>query len=465
MGRNFYVTQRGLQLLADRDRVDASRLVEVTHLDPEGEAAIRERRHDSAVAETAAAFRGAGIPVVAGWRWMVSWRDGQLVPDLWVQVPVPGREEGIWVAAEVEFSAKTAKRIEEKYRSYRLAPVRLNRMFPILVITGEALPAKRFDDQARDLPVLTTTLKEFLTGVWEGPESVWRRKGRPVGLSDFAREDRAHLWQRTGQSLDYSEPTLEVWVGFLGEESIWSDPQTQDLDWEPRPMDRQLQAKMDRVLNEVKAEPPANKPVSAPTPPTPPPAPVGKAPAAQDRVLHEAPAPPAPSPEPVRTLANAQDRSRQREEVLGQINRRVAEADRIAARRVKETDLTDVERHDGCEQECGGWEEGFADALAGMQEWSITGHDGICRCEFCVTGIALIEAALGDMAGILREIRGELKPAEPSGGVHQQRRWSWPSGREGTPGRRAESPEQLPRHWKPSVRYSWGIPHGFTPFA
>ena len=67
--------------------------------------------------------------------------------------------------------------------------------------------------------------------------------------------------------------------------------------------------------------------------------------------------------------------------------------------------------HDGCEQECGCWEEGFADALAGMQEWSITVHDGICRCEFCVTGIALIEAALGDMAGILREIRGELKPA------------------------------------------------------
>ena len=26
--------------------------------------------------------------------------------------------------------------------------------------------------------------------------------------------------------------------------------------------------------------------------------------------------------------------------------------------------------------------------------WSITVHDGICRCEFCVTGIALIEAAL-----------------------------------------------------------------------
>ena len=319
MGRNLYVTQRGLQLLADRDRVDASRLVEVTHLDPEGEAAIRERRHDSAVAETAAAFRGAGIPVVAGWRWMVSWRDGQLVPDLWVQVPVPGREEGIWVAAEVEFSAKTEKRIEQKYRSYRLAPVRLNRMFPILVITGEALPAKRFDDQAGDLPVLTTTLKKFLTGVWEGPESVWRSKGRPVGLSDFAREHRAHLRQRTGRSLDYSEPTPEVWDGFLGEEFIWSDPQTQDLDWEPRPMDRQLQAKMDRVLNEAKAEPPANKPVSAPTPPTPPPAPVGKAPTVQDR-------------------------ARRRSQALSKIDSLVASADWLAGIRLKQSGLTDEER-------------------------------------------------------------------------------------------------------------------------
>ena len=231
VGRNLYVTQRGLQLLADRDRVDASRLVEVTHLDPEGEAAIRERRHDSAVAETAAVFRGAGIPVVAGWRWVVSWRDGQLVPDLWVQVPVPGREEGIWVAVEVEFSAKTEKRIEEKYRSYRLAPVRLNRMFPILVITGEALPAKRFDDQAGDLPVLTTTLKKFLTGVWEGPESVWRRRGHPVGLSDFAREHSApHLRQPTGRSLDYSKPSSETWARLIGKEFIWSDPQTEDLD-------------------------------------------------------------------------------------------------------------------------------------------------------------------------------------------------------------------------------------------
>ena len=318
--KNIYVTQRGLDMLADRDRVDADRLVEVTHMDPEGADAIRERRHDSAVAEVAAAFLGAGMPVAAGWRWVVSWHDGQLVPDLWVRVPVPGREEGMWVPLEVEFSAKAKKRIEEeKLRSYRLAPIRLGKSFPILVITGEELPAKRFDDLAGDLMILTTTLKEFSLGVWEGPESVWRRNGRPVGLSDIAREYRAHLRQRTGRSLDYSKPSPEVYEKLLGEELIWSDPWLEGLDLEPSPIDPRLQAEMDRVLNEGKAGDSKTEPVSAPTPP-------------------------APSPEPVRRLATARDRALKRWEALRMINRLVAEADWEAVERLEKTGLSNAER-------------------------------------------------------------------------------------------------------------------------
>ena len=208
VGRNLYITQRGVDMLAARDRVDASRLVEVTHLDPEGEAATRERRHDSAVAAVAAKLKGAGMPVVAGWRWVVSWDDGQLVPDIWVLLPVPGREDDIWLPVEVEFSAKGERRIEEKLRSYRLAPLRLNKLFPILVITGEEKPAQLFDSLARDLPLVTTTLKAFLTGIWEGPESVWRRGGLPVGLGEFAGEHSVtHLRQPTGRSLDYRNPS------------------------------------------------------------------------------------------------------------------------------------------------------------------------------------------------------------------------------------------------------------------
>ena len=332
VGKNFYVAQRGLDLLAARDRVNVGRLVEVTHLDPEGEDAIgedaiRERRHDSAVAEAAAAFQGVGIPVAAGWRWVVSWDDGQLVPDLWVQLPVPGREEGCWVAVEVEFSAKTKRRIEEKLRSYRLAPVRLDTTFPVLVITGEPLPAKRFDDLAGHLPMLTTTLKEFLTGVWEGPASVWRRKGRPVALNDIPMEHRARLWQSTGRSLDHSQPSPEVWDRLMMKESIWSDPPTEGLDERFPPISPQIQAERDRLRRlrvEAKAETTADKPVvSAPAPPTPPPpaapAPVGEAPTAEEQA----------------------DRRRL---ILSRIHWLVAVADHKAARRLEREDLSDAER-------------------------------------------------------------------------------------------------------------------------
>ena len=320
VGETLYVTQRGLKLLAARDRVTVGRLVEVTYKDPEGADAIRERRHDSAVAEAATAFRGAGFPAVAGWRWVVAWQDGQLVPDLWVQLPAPDRDEGTWVAVEVEFSAETDRRIYAgKLRSYRLAPMRLNLTFPILVITGEALPAKRFDDLAGNLPVLTTTLQEFLSGVWEGPESVWRRKGRPVGLSDIARVHRGHLCQQTGRSLDYQKPSPEVWAQLVREESICSDYLMDGVNEETPDIGPELQAEANRALNDAREGPSANKPVSAPTPPTPPLAPVTKA-------------------------AAAEDEARRRSELLVRINSLVASVDEDAASQVKSGALSDAER-------------------------------------------------------------------------------------------------------------------------
>ena len=282
VGTHLYLTRKGVEMLAALHRVDADRLVEVTYLDPEGDDALRERRHDSVVATLAAKFVRAGIPVAAGWRWVVSWRDGQLVPDLWVQLPVPGRDEGIWVPVEVEFSAKTEKRIRtRKLRSYHLGLIRLKEKFTPLVITGDALAAERFDKLAGNLPMITTTSKEFLTGVWEGPESVWRRGGRPVGLSDFAREHRPGLWQRTGRSLDCSKPSPEVWGRLFRLESIWSDPMTEGLDLELPPVDPQLHADMDLVPNEAKAVPSDNKAFSAPPPP--PPVAVIRKPTVEDR--------------------------------------------------------------------------------------------------------------------------------------------------------------------------------------
>ena len=326
--RHLYVTQRCREMLAARDRVDVDRLVEVTYLDPEGEDAVRERHHDEAVAQVAAAFQGAGMPVVAGWRWVVSWEDGQLVPDLWGRVPVPGREEAIWVPVELEFSARSRKRIEErKLRSYRLARVRLGRDFPILVITGEEAAARLFDDLAGDLTILTAPLKAFLTGVWEGPESVWLRGGRPVGLSDIAGEYLLHLRQQTGRSLDYSKPSPEVWGKFLEEELVWSAPWAEGIDREMPSITPQPKVEMGRVLNE-------DQPVSARIPPTPSPAPsVGEA-AAQDRVPRAEPAP----------RASSEDRAQQRRAALRSINHLIDVADQIAEMRLQRTGLTDAKR-------------------------------------------------------------------------------------------------------------------------
>ena len=317
---NLYVTEKGLEMLADRDRVDADRLVEVTYADPEGADAKMERRHDAAVAQVAAKFWGAGLLVVAGWRWVVTWHDGQIVADLWVQVPVPGREEGLWVPVEIEFSAKGERRIQKKLRSYRLASIRLDQTFPILVITGEKLPAQRFDDLAGDLTILTTTLQEFLTGVgvWEGPKSVWRRKGRSVGLSSLAEQYCGHLRQQLGRSLDYSDPSPEVFARLWESESIWSDSTTEgwwEWDSELSPSGPE-QGELDQELNEAGAGSPEEKPVSPPSPTSPPPEPA----------------------------ATARDQAIQRWKSLRNINRMVADADAMVASRLKSSDLTNRKR-------------------------------------------------------------------------------------------------------------------------
>ena len=57
---NLYLTAKGVALLAARDRIDGKRLVEVTYEDPRGAAAVRERRHDEAVAEVASYFMAGG---------------------------------------------------------------------------------------------------------------------------------------------------------------------------------------------------------------------------------------------------------------------------------------------------------------------------------------------------------------------------------------------------------------------
>ena len=211
----------------------------------------------------------------------------------------------------------------------------------MLVITGEEAAAKLFDDLARDLIIFATTRKEFLTGVWEGPESVWRRGGQPVGLSDIAGEYLLHLRQQTGRSLDYSRPTPEVWATFLDEELIWPDPWAEGLNREFPPIDPQLRARTGSALDGGKAGDCTSRPVSAPAPGLA--APARKVADAQARVPQEAP-PPVPSPEPARTPSTAERQARQRWDGLRSINRLVAEADSIAGERLDKANITPAER-------------------------------------------------------------------------------------------------------------------------
>ena len=333
---NLYLTAKGVALLAARDRIDGKRLVEVTYEDPRGAAAVRERRHDEAVAEGASYFMARGLEVAVGWRWVVSWEGGQLVPDLWVLIQAPDSEHATWVPVELEFSATTPARIsEEKLRSYRLALEDLRQDYPILVITGEPQPAALFDDLAGDLTIFCTTLAEFRKGIWEGPDSVWRQHGRPVDLYRITRRYRPHLWQETGRTVDTSTPPDDVWQQLLARESIWEDPQTEGLqEW------AQDLLPPDVGKNEGSSlAGPAVKP-SAPTRPV---APASKPVTTPARVQPQPPAAPAPAI-PTPPAQSVQDYmvaplpwhlARQRRPVLSKINVAVEIAYAVAERRLQ----------------------------------------------------------------------------------------------------------------------------------
>ena len=188
-----------------------------------------------------------------------------------------------------------------------------------MVITGTAVAAERFDNLARNLPLIVTTLTEFLTGVWEGPDSAWRREGRPAALSDFAWEQRDHHWQTTGQTLDSSKPSSGVWDSYQREEAIWLDLQGEGLYGASPPIGPEFAAALDHAMNQAKARPSATEPVSTLTPPEPPPAPVSS----EDVI---------------------KDRARRRRELLREIHRLLPVADDNVEESLRAGNLSEAER-------------------------------------------------------------------------------------------------------------------------
>ena len=122
-------------------------------------------------------------------------------------------------------------------------------------------------------------MKGFLTGVWEGPESVWRRKGRPVGLSRYCQgsPESPHASRQDGRWTT-ANPRPRFGTRFIREESIWSDPEIEGT--RPR-IYRSIGPLLQAEMNRCAESSPGGAfrgiaSVSAPMPTTPTPAPVTK---------------------------------------------------------------------------------------------------------------------------------------------------------------------------------------------
>lgn len=163
--------------------------------------------------------------------------------------------------------------------------------------------------------MLTATVKEFLTGVWEGPESVWRRRGRPVGLGNIAGERRYRPGPMTGHSLAHARPSAEVWDKPLAEELVWQEELSGGSDAELPPGGPQPPEQLRLQLNGLETQ---DSPAGA-APATPPPAPAAIAPAAWDLAL-------------------------QRSRGLARINLFLGLVDKVAASRLNREGLSEAER-------------------------------------------------------------------------------------------------------------------------
>ena len=194
----LYLGKEGIKAVAKRDRVLAKRVGRRhgSYLNPDGVYRRQQARHDRAVADVAALFLLAGIPVVAGWRWEVILEGSQVRPDLWVLIDA-GDGTGLWHAVEVELSAKAPQRISQKLGPYWVAQ-QTDQLIPLLVVAGTSAAARRFEQIGSDLPILVTDLALlkkpaghdpiFLgrlelhrRGFW-GPHSVWTNAGTRVDV-------------------------------------------------------------------------------------------------------------------------------------------------------------------------------------------------------------------------------------------------------------------------------------------
>lgn len=211
--KGFYLGNAGITFVSQRDRIHIQTVKSLfaTYIAEDGKYRRQQRRHDRGVAKLAIRFQKLGLVAVPGRRMVLNFPDlTQIKPDLWVAVP-RGDGSVLWIAVELEYSAKDDGKITSKVVPYRLALFEAGEAVPCAVVTGTPEAAQRFTQLGDDLPMLSALEKEFHKGSLQ--DRMWHWRGQCVPLSHLLTLAQGDgLIQRTDRKLEYwpSPPGLRI---------------------------------------------------------------------------------------------------------------------------------------------------------------------------------------------------------------------------------------------------------------
>ena len=191
IGDSFYSGREGIAHMYERDRAPEGVVPGdySTYLDPDSKYRQQQLWHDRTHVKLYHRFAEMGILVVQGRRLQLQFKTDRaavgvdtttMKPDLWVPVPVGGTRV-VWHTLELERSVAAVTGMEQKRRSH-LAAEQEGKPTPLLLLCdGDSGNRMAAEERRRaltrmfgGLPMISTTLGEFLNGNSYGPDSVWR---------------------------------------------------------------------------------------------------------------------------------------------------------------------------------------------------------------------------------------------------------------------------------------------------
>ncbi len=200
----YYLGDGGIKFIARRDResIPMARSRFSTYIEEDGRYRAQQRRHDRKTTDVAIRFQEAGLTPFTGRRMVVNYPHlTQIKPDLWCVLAL-GDGTVLFVAVEVEFSAKKDKAISDKLLPYRVVQFEIGEPVPVLFVTGTPDAADRVARLGDDLNLLAASYDEVMKNRPDGP--IWRWRGQrvtPFHLANLG--TRNDLIQAVGRQLGY----------------------------------------------------------------------------------------------------------------------------------------------------------------------------------------------------------------------------------------------------------------------